>query len=157
MQRRAPRPVLASSDPEGNGSGAATSDLVKYEHILLAILDSNPLLSSASRNAVSTAAALAASNASKLTVMFIDEQGQQVSEKRLQLIQGELLTRGLEASFLEEEVEAASQGKGSVALGEAADNLEADLVVLATAAVHEKHVDANLLAEFVGCPILLLP
>ncbi len=45
----------------------------------------------------------------------------------------ELLTRGLEASFLEEEVEAASQGKGSVALGEAADNLEADLVVLATA------------------------
>ncbi|KAL4452136.1 hypothetical protein ABPG75_007798 [Micractinium tetrahymenae] len=152
-----PRPVLAASAPEGNGSSAATFDPVKYEHILLAILDSNPVLSSASRNAVATAASLAASNSSKLTVMFIDEQGQQVSEKRLQLVQGELLTRGLEAAFLEEEVEAASQGKGSAALGEAADNIEADLVVLTTAAVHEKHVDANLLAEFVGCPILLLP
>lgn len=39
---------------------------MKYEHILLAILDSNPALSSASRNAVQTAAALAAANASKL-------------------------------------------------------------------------------------------
>ena len=66
--------------------------------------------------------------------MFVDEQGQQVSEKRLQLVQGELASRGLEGvSFVEEEVEAASVGKGSVAVGEVADNLEADLVVLSTA------------------------
>lgn len=52
----------------------------------------------------------------------------------------ELERRGLQASFVEEEVEAASVGKGSVAVGEVADNIEADLVVLSTAAIHEKHV-----------------
>lgn len=45
----------------------------------------------------------------------------------------ELLSRGLEATFVEEEVEAASVGKGSVAVGEVADNISADLVVLSTA------------------------
>ena len=67
------------------------------------------------------------------TVMFVDEQGQQVSEKRLALVQGELQRRGLQAAFVEEEVEAASVGKGSVAVGEVADNIAADLVVLSTA------------------------
>lgn len=42
-------------------------------------------------------------------------------------------------------------------MGEAADSVGADLVVLSTAVVHEKHVDANLLAEFVPAPVLLLP
>ena len=58
--------------------------------------------------------------------------------------------------FLEEEVEH-SGGKGSVAVGEAADTTEADLVVIPSAAIHERHLDANLLAEFVPCPMLLLP
>lgn len=39
---------------------------LRYDHILLAILDSNPVLSSASRTALQTAAALASQNASKL-------------------------------------------------------------------------------------------
>jgi hypothetical protein len=73
---------------EDNGAGAAQADALKYDHILLAIMDSNPVLSSASRTALVTAAALATQNASKLTVMFVDEAGQQVSEKRLQLVQG---------------------------------------------------------------------
>lgn len=47
----------------------------------------------------------------------------------------ELERRGLEASYVEEEVEAASVGKGSVAVGEVADNIAADLVVLSTAGV----------------------
>jgi hypothetical protein len=33
----------------------------------------------------------------------------------------------------------------------------ADLVLLSSEAVHGKRVDANLLAEFVSCPLLLLP
>jgi hypothetical protein len=33
----------------------------------------------------------------------------------------------------------------------------ADLVLLSSEAVHGKLVDANLLAEFVSCPLLLLP
>ena len=50
-----------------------------------------------------------------------------------------------------------SLGKGSVAVGEVADSLEADLVVISSAAVHEKRADANLLAEFVPCPVLMIP
>lgn len=151
------RLTVASATPDSNGSNAAAIEPLKYEHILLAILDSNPLLSSASRGALQTAATLATQHSSKITVMFVDEAGQKVSQQRLELVQGALLSRGLKASFVEEEVEKESVGKGSVAVGEVADNIEADLVVVATAAVHEKHVDANLLAEFVGCPILLLP
>jgi hypothetical protein len=41
--------------------------------------------------------------------------------------------------------------------GDVADEIRADLVVLHSEAVHAKHVDANLLAEFVPCPVLLLP
>ena len=68
------------------------------------------------------------------TVMFVDEAGQQVSQQRLQLVQAELQRRDLtDVSFVEEEVEAASVGKGSVAVGEVADSVSADLVVLSTA------------------------
>lgn len=42
------------------------ADLLKYDHILLAIMDSNPVLSTASRTALLTAAQLASQNASKL-------------------------------------------------------------------------------------------
>jgi hypothetical protein len=46
----------------------------------------------------------------------------------------ELQSRGLEdVRYVEEEVEAAAVGKGSVAVGEVADSVEADLVVLSTA------------------------
>ena len=41
--------------------------------------------------------------------------------------------------------------------GDVADEVEADLVLLSTEAVHAKHVDANQLAEFVSCPLMLLP
>ena len=73
------------------------------------------------------------------------------------MVQQQLQDRGLvNVKILEESIEHSS-GKGSVAVGEAADEVDADLVVLSTAAVHEKHVDANLLAEFVNAPVLLLP
>lgn len=42
-------------------------------------------------------------------------------------------------------------------IGDVADEIQADLVLLSTEAVHAKHVDANQLAEFVSCPLLLLP
>lgn len=62
----------------------------------------------------------------------------------------------LELDFAEETV-AYEQGKPCVALGEVADAVAADLLVLASADVHAKRVDANLLAEFVPCPLLFLP
>lgn len=42
-------------------------------------------------------------------------------------------------------------------LGDLADEVGADLLVVPSEAVHAKHVDANQLAEFVSCPLLLLP
>jgi hypothetical protein len=47
--------------------------------------------------------------------------------------------------------------KPTAIIGEVADELELDLVVLSMEAIHSKHVDGNLLAEFIPCPVLLLP
>lgn len=41
--------------------------------------------------------------------------------------------------------------------GDVADEINADMVLLSSEAVHAKHVDANQLAEFLSCPVLLLP
>lgn len=128
-----------------------------WDHVLVAIVDSNPLLSTASRTAVDTAATLASKG--KLTVMFLDDENtaQETAPKRIELVQRQLEDHGMrELAFIEESIEHSS-GKGSVAVGEAADTVNADLVVMSTAAVHERHVDANLLAEFVPAPVLLLP
>lgn len=58
-----------------------------------------------------------------------------------------------DVDILEKSVESA----GSVLVGDVADEIEADLVLVSSEAVHTKQVDANLLAEFVPCPVLLLP
>ena len=45
----------------------------------------------------------------------------------------------------------------SAAIGDVADDLEATILIMSTEAIHTKLVDSNLLAEFVPCPILMLP
>ena len=47
--------------------------------------------------------------------------------------------------------------KPTAIIGEVADEWNLDLVVLSMEAIHSKHVDGNLLAEFIPCPVLLLP
>lgn len=55
-------------------------------------------------------------------------------------------------------MERLGEGKKPTAIiAEVADDLELDLVVLSMEAIHSKHVDGNLLAEFIPCPILMLP
>jgi hypothetical protein len=55
-------------------------------------------------------------------------------------------------------VERLGEGKRPAAvIGEVADDMGLDLVVLSMESIHSKHVDSNLLAEFVPCPVLLLP
>lgn len=55
-------------------------------------------------------------------------------------------------------LEMLGEGKMPAAVvGELADDLGHDLVVLSMESVHHKHIDCNLLAEFVPCPVLLLP
>jgi Set1/Ash2 histone methyltransferase complex subunit ASH2 len=46
---------------------------------------------------------------------------------------------------------------GAALLGDVADDVSADLCILSSECIHSKRVDANLLAEFVNCPLLLLP
>ena len=51
-------------------------------------------------------------------------------------------------------------GEGSkltAIIGDVADELNLDLVVISMEAIHTKHIDANLLAEFIPCPVILLP
>ena len=45
----------------------------------------------------------------------------------------------------------------AAAAGDAADGVGADLLLVSSDAVHAKAIDANLLAEFCDCPVLLLP
>lgn len=55
-------------------------------------------------------------------------------------------------------MERLGEGKMPTAIiGEIADDLNLDLVVLSMEAIHSKYVDGNLLAEFIPCPVLLLP
>lgn len=55
------------------------------------------------------------------------------------------------------EREISETAKETAILGDTADELKADLLVLNSEAVHRKVIDAQLLSEFVPCPILLLP
>lgn len=62
-----------------------------------------------------------------------------------------------EAGCEDAEILEKSMESGSVLVGDVADEIAADLVLISSEAVHTKQVDANLLAEFVPCPVLLLP
>jgi Set1/Ash2 histone methyltransferase complex subunit ASH2 len=130
-------------------------DRLSYDKILLTILDSNPYLSDGSRQAIHTAADLARIHKSKVTVLVVDHKGEGGDPAvKMQVINKSLHEAGCsDVDILEKSIESA----GSVLVGDVADEIEADLVLVSSEAVHTKQVDANLLAEFVPCPVLLLP
>lgn len=127
-----------------------------WSHVMVALVDANPSLSTASRTALQQGARLAMGEG-KLTVLILNDQGKEEDPERMTKLKSELEGIGLKNVEVVEESIEHSTGKGSVAIGDAADNFEADLVVMSTNVVHEKHVDANLLAEFVPAPVLFLP
>jgi len=47
--------------------------------------------------------------------------------------------------------------KPTAIISEIVDDMSLNLVVMNMEAIHSKHVDANLLAEFIPFPVLLLP
>lgn len=145
-----PRPIVQTCASESEVS----PDAVKYEHLLLTIIDQSPYLSGGSLQAVRATADLARIHSSKVTVLVVDSPGAPESAPRLDTISRSLVQSGL-TNF--EFVEKAVESKSSVLVGDVADEISADLVVLSSEAVHSKQVDANLLAEFVPCPLLLLP
>lgn len=141
-------------DPQKE-KGAEAPTSLHFKHLLLPILDANPFLSDGSKTAVATAALLAAQYQSKLTVLIVDEPGTDNTDpaKRIESIAWHLADRGCSEYEL---VERATK-TASVLVGDMADEISADMVLLSSEAVHAKHVDANQLAEFVSCPVLLLP
>lgn len=151
-QRNTLPPTLAAEQNVLEGQQSS------WKHVMVALIDSNPMLGTDSRLALSTAAGLAMAEG-KLTVIFLDETPCTGNESRMTRVKNELEALGLrDVQILEEEIGDSAGGKQqSVAVGEAADTFHADLVVMSTSCVHEKHVDANLLAEFVPAPLLLLP
>jgi hypothetical protein len=140
-------PVVKSAQGDAGG-------LRPYSHVMVALIDGTPHLGAESRTTLSTASSMAIRDNAKLTVLFVDKDS--VDESRMKMVKKELDSLGIEdVQILEEHV--VDTSKASVAVGEAADEFCADVVVMSANAVHEKYVDANLLAEFVPAPLLLLP
>ncbi|KAK4763126.1 hypothetical protein SAY86_009034 [Trapa natans] len=129
-----------------------------FKHLLLPITDRNPYLSEGTRQAVATTAALAKKYGADITVVVIDEKQKESlpeHETQLSTVRWHLSEGGFHEYKL---LERLGEGKKPTAIiGEVADDLNLDLVVLSMEAIHSKHVDANLLAEFVPCPVILLP
>ncbi|OAY57594.1 hypothetical protein MANES_02G109300v8 [Manihot esculenta] len=136
----------------------AADAFTHFKHLLLPITDRNPYLSEGTRQAAATTAALAKKYGADITVVVIDEkQKDSLPEHETQMssIRWHLSEGGFQEFKLLERL--GEGNKPTAIIGEVADDLNLDLVVISMEAIHSKHVDANLLAEFIPCPVLLLP
>ncbi|KAJ9172627.1 hypothetical protein P3X46_015842 [Hevea brasiliensis] len=108
--------------------------------------------------AAATAAALAKKNSADITVVVTDENVKESfpeHETQMSSIRWHLSEGGFQEFKLLERL--GEGNKPTAIIGEIADDLNLDLVVISMEAIHSKHVDANLLAEFIPCAVLLLP
>ncbi|XP_038971421.1 uncharacterized protein LOC103724124 isoform X2 [Phoenix dactylifera] len=122
----------ARAEMHESESALAVDAFTNVKHVLLPVTDRNPYLSEGTRQAAATTTALAKKYGADITVVG-----------------------GFKEFSLMERL---GEGKKPTAIiGEVADDLNLDLVVLSMEAIHSKHVDGNLLAEFIPCPVLLLP
>ncbi|KAH7566229.1 hypothetical protein ACOSP7_022609 [Xanthoceras sorbifolium] len=136
----------------------AADAFTSFKHLLLPITDRNPYLSEGTRQAAATTAALAKKYGADITVVVIDEQKKESlpqHETQLSSIRWHLSEGGFQEFRLLEKLGEGNQP--TAIIGEVADDLNLDLVVISMEAIHSKHIDANLLAEFIPCPVLLLP
>ncbi|KAG5534551.1 hypothetical protein RHGRI_022611 [Rhododendron griersonianum] len=155
--------LKAKAKPQEPESSLAADAFTHFKHLLLPITDRNPYLSEGTRQAAATTAALAKKYGADITVNFLlpavidEEQKESLPEHDSQLssIRWHLSEGGFQEFKL---LERLGEGKKPTAIiGEVADDMSLDLVVMSMEAIHSKHVDANLLAEFIPCPVLLLP
>mmetsp|Transcript_16237 Transcript_16237/g.45239 ORF Transcript_16237/g.45239 Transcript_16237/m.45239 type:complete len:125 (-) Transcript_16237:256-630(-) len=124
---------------------------------MVTLFDANPALSEGSRQALKAAANLAEWSQGKVTVVVVDDKGtdqEQHTAQKLTTINSYLAEAGCSNFQVMEKLTSANH---SALVGDVAEDLKADMVVLSTDNVHEHKVDANLLAEFVPCSVLLLP
>ncbi|KAG8497635.1 hypothetical protein CXB51_008968 [Gossypium anomalum] len=146
----------AKAEPRESEVNIEADAFSHYKHLLLPITDRNPYLSEGTRQARKKA--LAAYEPSPENVTIIDEkQKESLPEHETQLasVRWHLSESGFKEFKLLERLGEGS--KPTAIIGEVADDLNLDLVVMSMEAIHSKHVDANLLAEFIPCPVLLLP
>ncbi|KAK7376147.1 hypothetical protein VNO78_35001 [Psophocarpus tetragonolobus] len=151
-------PHKAKAKPQEPEVSLATDAFTQFKHLLLPITDRNPYLSEGTRQAISTTTALAKKYAADITVVVIDEQQKESlpeHETQLSSIRWHLSEGGLKDYNLLERLGEGS--KPTAIIGDVADELNLDLVVISMEAIHTKHIDANLLAEFIPCPVMLLP
>ncbi|CAH8354093.1 unnamed protein product [Eruca vesicaria subsp. sativa] len=137
---------------------SAGDAFTNIKHLLLPVIDRNPYLSEGTRQAAATTTSLANKYGADITVVVIDEEKRESSsehETQVSNIRWHLAEGGFEEFKL---LERLGEGKKATAvIGEVADDLGTELVVMSMEAIHSKFIDANLLAEFIPCPVLLLP
>ncbi|XP_011624312.1 uncharacterized protein LOC18436628 isoform X2 [Amborella trichopoda] len=152
------RRAKVSAELQASEDNKAADTFSQFKHVLLPITDRNPYLSDGTRQAAAATAALAKKYGADITVVVIDEKSKEdipEHEAQLSSIRWHLSAGGFQEFGLMERM---GEGKKPTAIiGEVADDLNLDLVVMSMEAIHSKHVDGNLLAEFIPCPVLLLP
>ncbi|GJZ88144.1 hypothetical protein Tco_0659926 [Tanacetum coccineum] len=144
--------------PQAAAANSVAEAFTEFKHLLLPITDRNPYLSEGTRQAAATTAALAKKYGADITVVVIDEKlKDSLPEHDTQLlsIRWHLSEGGFQEFKLLERLGEGS--KPTAIIGEIADDMNLDLVIMSMEAIHSKHVDANLLAEFIPCPVILLP
>lgn len=155
---RLPPNSARAESKEVSGSFVTAALTEQFKKVLLPIIDRNPYLSEATRQATAATTTLAKKYGAEITVVVIDEDAKEsISDHELRMdnIRWHLAEGGFEEFDL---IERLGEGKRPAAvIGEVADDLSLDLVVLSMEMIHLKHIDGNLLAEFVPCPVLLLP
>ncbi|CAN4078692.1 unnamed protein product [Withania somnifera] len=148
----------ASVKAQASEASSAADAFTNFKHVLLPITDRNPYLSEGSRQAAATAAAMAKKYGADITVVVIDEKEKEAHpehDTQLASIRWHLSEGGYQEFKLLERLGEGS--KPTAIIGEIADDMNLDMVIMSMEAIHSKHVDANLLAEFIPCPVLLLP
>ncbi|KNA18197.1 hypothetical protein SOVF_073110 [Spinacia oleracea] len=149
---------IKAQGSEFSVDSVAVDAFTHFKHLLLPITDRNPYLSEGTRQAAATTAALAKKYGADITVVVIDDKPKESHpehETQLASIRWHLSEGGFQEFRLLEKLGEGS--KPTAIIGEVADDMSLDLVVLSMEAIHSKNVDANLLAEFIPCPVLLLP
>ncbi|KAJ1375862.1 Rossmann-like alpha/beta/alpha sandwich fold [Sesbania bispinosa] len=148
----------AKAKPQEPEVSVATDAFTQFKHLLLPVTDRNPYLSEGTRQAIATTTALAKKYGADITVVVIDEQLKESlpeHETQLSSIRWHISEGGFKDYNLLERLGEGS--KPTAIIGDVADDLNLDLVVISMEAIHTKHIDANLLAEFIPCPVMLLP
>jgi len=126
--------------------------MLNGQHVLLCVIDKNEFLSDSSKEALAAACKVAKDHSSKMSVYVSDVGG---GARSVETVRWHLRDQGVEEYQLHEDE--TRPNCVAAALSDVADECNADLVVISSAAVHAKHVDANLLAEFCPCPLVMVP